>query len=288
MGVIEAILYGIVQGITEWLPISSTAHLRILPALLHQPDPGAAFTAVIQLGTTLAVIIFFRKDLGQAIKAWFNSLRGIGKDTVEAKIGWGVFYGSLPIVILGFLLKGVIKSDGVRSLYVIAGTLIVNGILMAIAERVQTKRRTMEEVTVRDGFIVGLWQALALLPGMSRSGSTIAGGLFAGLDRTAAARFSFLLSVPSIAAAGFYELFQERKHILGSQLTPTLIATVVSFVVGYASIAWLIKYIAKKGFTIFVIYRIALGLVLLGLIAAGTIAPVSESPDQAKAETPVP
>ncbi|RYG39186.1 undecaprenyl-diphosphate phosphatase [bacterium] len=287
MGLIEAILYGLVQGITEWLPISSTAHLRILPVILGQPDPGAAFTAVIQLGTTLAVIIFFAKDLGGAIKAWFNSLRGVGKDTVEAKLAWGVFYGTLPIMLIGFLFKSVIKSDEFRSLYVIATTLILNGILMAVAERVRRKRRSIEEVTVRDGIVVGLWQALALVPGMSRSGSTIAGGLFTGLDRTTAARFSFLMSVPSIAAAGFYELYQERAHILGSQLMPTIVATVVSFVVGYASIAWLIKYIAKQGFTVFVIYRIVLGLLLLSLIAAGRIAPVSMSPDRAKVETPV-
>ncbi|CAN5623346.1 undecaprenyl-diphosphate phosphatase [soil metagenome] len=300
MGLGEAILYGIVQGLTEWLPISSTAHLRIMTALLHHQDPGAGFTAVIQLGTTLAVIIYFAKDLGAAIRAWLRSLGGKGRDTHEAKIGWGVFWGSFPIMIFGFLLKDIIKSDAIRSLYVIAVTLIVGGALMGVAQRYDERpdkgpddkgrrshRRSLQDITVGDGVIIGFWQCLALLPGMSRSGSTISGGLFAGLDRVAAARYSFLLSVPSVAAAGFYELFQERHNIMGPQLGATVVATVVSFIVGYASIAWLIKFIAKKGVGVFVIYRIVLGVVLLGLIAGGIVSPISTSPDEKKVETPV-
>lgn len=263
ISILQAIVYGIVQGLTEWLPISSTAHLRIVPALLGWSDPGSAFTAVIQLGTSLAVLIYFAKDLGGAISAWFGSFTGKGKDTPEAKIGWGVFYGTFPIIILGFLLRHQIKSDSMRSLTVIACTLIVMGVLMLISEQVGKKNRTIRDVTVKDGIVVGLFQALALIPGMSRSGSTITGGFVAGFDKETAARFSFLLSVPSVVAAGLYELIDERKNIMGPNLTPTLVATVVSFVVGYASIAWLMKFIGKHGVKVFVFYRIALGIFLL-------------------------
>lgn len=271
MDLIEAILYGIVQGLTEWLPISSTAHLRILPALLGKPDPGAGFTAVIQLGTVLAVLIFFRTDIAQALSAFFKSLRGEGRDTPEAKLAWGAFYGTLPILVIGFALKDLIKSNQARSLYVIAGTLIFMGVVMLIAEKVGKQNRDKGDLEVKDGIIVGCWQALALLPGMSRSGSTISGALFQGLDRTTAARFSFLLSIPSITAAGVYELYSERKEILGPLLMPALVATAVSFVVGYASIALLLKVIQKQGIGIFVGYRILLGIVLLVLLSQGKL-----------------
>lgn len=267
----EAILYGIVQGITEWLPISSTAHLRILPALLGKDDPGAGFTAVIQLGTILAVLIYFRKDLKDAIGAWLRSLTGKGRDTVDARIGWGVFWGSVPIMLIGFLGKDFIKSDAFRSINVIIATLIIMGIVMLVAERVGKQHRGATEIKVTDGIIVGLFQALALIPGMSRSGSTISGGLFAGLDRTTAARYSFLLAVPSITAAGLYELVGEREAILGEQLTPVLVATVTSFVVGYATIAFLLKFLQKHGIGWFVGYRFALAAVLLILVQTGTI-----------------
>jgi undecaprenyl-diphosphatase len=279
---IEAILYGIVQGLTEWLPISSTAHLRILPALLGKPDPGAGFTAVIQLGTVLAVLIFFRTDIAQALSAFFKSLRGEGKDTPEAKLAWGAFYGTLPILIIGFALKDLIKSNQARSLYVIAGTLIFMGVVMLIAEKVGKQNRDKGDLEVKDGIIVGCWQALALLPGMSRSGSTISGALFQGLDRTTAARFSFLLSIPSITAAGVYELYSERKEIFGPLLMPALVATVVSFVVGYASIALLLKVIQKQGIGIFVGYRIVLGIVLLVLLSQGKL--VATEPETAPGE----
>jgi undecaprenyl-diphosphatase len=271
VGVIEAILYGIVQGLTEWLPISSTAHLRILPTVLGQPDPGAAFTAVIQLGTTLAVLLYFGKDLARAFGAWARSLAGGPKDTPEARIGWGVFWGSIPIVVLGIAFRKTISSPEFRSLYGIAAALIVMGILMWLAERFGPQRRTMDQITVRDGLWVGLFQALALLPGMSRSGSTITGGLFAGLDRPTAARYSFLLSVPSVLGAGFFELYNEREAILGTQLTPVLVATAVAFVVGYASIAFLLKWIQKHGIGLFVGYRIALGLALLVAVQQGVV-----------------
>jgi undecaprenyl-diphosphatase len=274
--ILQAVVYGVVQGLTEWLPISSTAHLRVVPALLGWSDPGSAFTAVIQLGTILAVLIYFAKDLRDAIAAWFRSLRGIDRETPEARIGWGVFWGTLPIVVLGFAFKDTIKSDSIRSLYVVATTLILMGVGMFVAERFGKRMRSYEDVTVRDGIFMGLWQALALIPGMSRSGSTITGGLFSGLDRPTAARFSFLLAVPSIVAAGLYELYDEREHILGPNLTPTIVATVVSFVVGYASIAFLMRYLAKRGVLVFVAYRIALGIALLFLVSSGRIPAVQE------------
>ncbi|MDX2066351.1 MAG: undecaprenyl-diphosphatase UppP [Fimbriimonadaceae bacterium] len=267
----EAILYGVVQGFTEWLPISSTAHLRILPALLGKPDPGAGFTAVIQLGTMLAVLIFFWRDLGRSGKAWFRSLRGIDKDSDDAKLAWAVFYGSIPIMLIGYALRHQISSPQVRSLNVIGVTLIVMGVVMLFAERYNAKNQKPRAVTVKDGVLIGFWQALSLIPGMSRSGSTISGGLFAGLDRYTAARFSFLLSVPSILAAGIYELYAEREVLFDTNLAGTAIATVVSFGVGYASIALLLQIIQRQGIAIFVAYRILLGVALLAAVAAGKL-----------------
>ncbi|MBL8088212.1 MAG: undecaprenyl-diphosphate phosphatase [Chthonomonas sp.] len=273
MGFFQAIVYGIVQGIAEWLPISSTAHLRVVPALLGWPDPGAAFTAVIQLGTLLAVLIYFRNDLGKALMAWVRSIGDPAqRRTVEGKMGWAIFFGTLPIVICGLLFQHDIKGS-LRSLNVVAVMLIVVGIVMLIAERFGKQRRGIEDVTVKDGIIVGLWQAVALIPGASRSGSTISGSLFSGFDRGTAARFSFLLSVPSIFAAGLKELWEIRHDIAGPMLGPIVVATIVSFIVGYASIAWLIGYLQRRSTGIFVAYRIALGILLLALISAGKLDP---------------
>jgi undecaprenyl-diphosphatase len=266
----QSILFGIVQGLTEFLPVSSTAHLRILPELLGISDPGSAFTAVIQLGTILAVWIYFWKDLTMAIRGWAHSILG-PKTSPEAKLGWAVFWGSVPICLFGFLLRHAIKSDAVRSLYVIAATLIIVGLVMMLAEMYGKKNRKLADVTVRDGIIVGIWQCFALVPGVSRSGSTISGGLFDGFDRVAAARISFLLSVPSITIAGLYELFDDRKDILGSNMTPAIVATIVSFIVGYASIGWFIGFLKKHGIGYFVVYRIALGIALIVLIRTGVL-----------------
>jgi len=268
---VRAIVYGIIQGFTEWLPISSTAHLRIIPALFGWEDPGAGFTAVIQLGTVLAVLIYFWRDLKAAFTAWFVSLRTGDRSSPEARMGWAVFIGTIPIVLIGFGLRKLIKSDEFRSLYVIAGTLIVMGVLMLIADKVGKRHRLQASVQPKDGLVVGLWQCLSLIPGMSRSGSTITGALFSGFDASTAARFSFLLSFPSVLAAGLFELWDGRKEIGGTLLGPTLVATAVSFVVGYASIAFLIKYLQKHGITVFVIYRIVLGIALLAMLRAGRI-----------------
>lgn len=275
MGLVEAVVYGLLQGLTEFLPISSTAHIRIAPALMGWQDPGAGFTAVIQLGTVLAVLIFFAKDLASAFSGWAKSLTGKGRNSVDAKMGWAIFVGTIPIVVLGVLGQDAIKGS-LRSLWVVAGSLIFMGILMAVAEKVAKRTRDIESVRPIDGWIVGLWQAIALIPGMSRSGSSITGALFAGFDRPTAARFSFLLSVPSILAAGLKELYDERLNLLNAEmLTPTILATVVSFIVGYASIAFLMRYLQKNGILPFVAYRIALGLILIALLATGTLDPMA-------------
>lgn len=288
MGLIEAVIYGIVQGLTEWLPISSTAHLRILPALAGWQDPGAGFTAVIQLGTVLAVLIYFGKDLGRAFMGWVRSFTPAGRGTEEAKMGWAIFVGTIPIVLIGFLARDFIKSDQTRSLYVVAGSLILMGIVMLIAERVGKRERGIETVQPKDGLWVGLWQCIALIPGMSRSGSTISGALFAGFDKATAARFSFLLSVPSILAAGVFELFESRKQLLAAGIAPTLVATFVSFVVGYASIAWLIKYLQRRGIGVFVGYRILLAALLIFLLQTGRIHPLEGTASEPPAAASIP
>lgn len=286
MGIVQAIVYGIVQGLTEFLPISSTAHLRIVPALLGWEDPGAAFTAIIQLGTVAAVLIYFAKDIGPAFMAWLNSLTGKKEyDKVEARLGWAVFVGTLPAVVLGLLLQHKIETT-FRSLNIIAASLIILGFVMLAAEKMGTHKRKVSDVDVKDGVIVGLWQCLALIPGMSRSGTTISGALFQKFDRLAAARFSFLLSIPSVAGAGLYEGYKAFKEGKLPQQTgetaaefaarqihwgPTIVATIVSFVVGYAAIAFFIQYLQRRGIGVFVWYRVALGVVLLFLVNQGVI-----------------
>lgn len=280
MGIVEAIILGIIQGASEFLPISSTGHLRIIPSLLGWQDPGAGFTAVIQLGTLAAVLLYFRKDLLNIFTKWAGSIanKELRKES-EAKIGWGIFFGTLPIMVLGYLLQDFIEGS-LRSLYVVATMLIFMGLLMLVAEKATKATRKFDDVTLKDGLIVGLWQAVALIPGASRSGSTITGALFSKLDRETAARFSFLLSVPSIFAAGIYSLYKHRADILSSGLTATLIATVVSFAVGYASIAFLMSFLQKRGTTPFVAYRVILGLVLIGLLQTGKLDPMAGTPQE--------
>ena len=274
MDILKAIIYGIVQGITEWLPISSTAHLRVVPALAGWEDPGAAYTAVIQLGTLLAVLIYFRKELAMAFTGWAASLiHADQRGTPEAKMGWAIFVGTIPIVICGVLFKDAIEGS-LRSLYVISVSLIVVGLLMLVAEKFGKQNRRLGDVRIIDGLIVGCCQAVALIPGASRSGSTLVGGLFSGFDRATAAKFSFLLSVPSIFAAGLKEFWSYRDQIMGDQLVPIIVATVVSFIVGYATIAFLLNYLAKRSTAVFVGYRIALACLLLVLLQTGKLDPM--------------
>jgi undecaprenyl-diphosphatase len=266
----EAIVLGIVQGLTEFLPISSTAHLRIVPAFAGWEDPGAAFTAVVQLGTMAAVLLYFRDDLWRIARASLAGLRDReARRSIDARLGLYIVLGTIPIAIFGLIFKDQIEN-GARDLTLIGCTLIALGLLLLAAEKVATHRRELGDLNGRDGLIIGLAQAAALVPGVSRSGATITAGLFLGLERTAAARYSFLLSVPAVVLSGLFEL----RHVGDGQhaaAVPTAIATLAAFVVGYASIAFLLRYLAHHSTAIFVAYRVGLGALVLVLVATGTI-----------------
>ncbi len=291
MSLLQAIVLGLVQGLTEFLPISSTAHLRIVPELFGWPDPGAAYSAVIQLGTVAAVILYFRKDLVVLARAFFEGLlKRAPMATVESRLAWFVLVGTLPIGVCGLAFKKTIETS-LRSLYVISGSLIVLALILFIVERLASHKRTLADMTWRDGVLVGVWQALALIPGSSRSGTTITGALSLGLRREDAARYSFLLSIPATSLAGLFEL----KHLLEATERPSTVAlvvgTAVAFGSGWAAIAWLLSYLRKRSTLVFVFYRVALGLLLLGLLRAGILHPQSglENTDTASRplQTPV-
>jgi undecaprenyl-diphosphatase len=269
---LQAFVLGIIQGLTEFLPISSSAHLRILPEMFGWGDPGAAFTAVIQIGTELAVLIFFRKDIGRIGSMWLRSLfRPEFRGHIDARMGWFIIIGSLPIVILGIALKDVIEHD-FRSLWIIGTTLVVLGVVLGIADRVGRTDKSIRQITLRDAILMGLAQACALIPGVSRSGATLSMGRFLGYEREAATRYAFLLAIPAVIGAGIFELKEipDGDNLYG--WGPTLLATVVSFAMGYAAIAWLLRYVATHSFTPFVIYRVALGSLTLILVATGVLA----------------
>src|SRR3954470_6180926 len=329
MSTFEAIVLGIVQGLTEFLPISSTGHLRIVPAFVGWDDPGSAFTAVIQLGTTAAVLIYFREDLWRIARAWLGSLRhgragieaafgragsGRAADTAgrsyerdllpaspgpasgapstsdraepvedpgsarvpdpgaDARIGWYIVLGTIPIGIFGLAFKHDIEH-GARSLYLIGTVLIVFGLVMLAADRTARQTRKIEEMTPRDGLLVGAAQALALVPGVSRSGATISAGLFAGLTREAAARYSFLLSTPAIVLAALFELkgIVDGSEHTGASTSDLIVATLFAFVVGYWSISFLLRFVTRHGLVPFVVYRVLLGVAVLALTAGGAI-----------------
>ncbi|MDT0309881.1 undecaprenyl-diphosphate phosphatase [Streptomyces sp. DSM 44917] len=281
----ESLILGLVQGLTEFLPISSSAHLRLTAVAFDWEDPGAAFTAVTQIGTEAAVLIYFRKDIARIVGAWFRSLRDkSARSDPDARMGWLVIIGSVPIGVLGLTLQDAIEGP-FRDLRLIAVNLIVLGVILGVADRLAMRdatggrhravreRKTLEQLTVRDGLLFGLCQAMALVPGVSRSGATITGGLFLGYRREAAARYSFLLAVPAVLASGLYELTsigEEGSHVSWG---PTIFATVVAFGVGYAIIAWFMKWISTRSFMPFVWYRIVVGVVLLALIWAGAVEP---------------
>lgn len=272
MTTFQAVILGTLQGLTEFLPVSSTAHLRIFPALFGWSDPGAAFSAVIQLGTIAAVIIFFIRDLWRILITWARSLftPSLRADP-DARIGWYILLGTLPIAVLGLLFQTQIATV-VRDLRVIASTLILLGIVLWLADRSGRQRKEVSSLTLGNGLLYGFAQALALIPGVSRSGATISAGLFLGYTREAAARYSFLLSVPAILASGLFEL-KDISLSDGPGLTPTLIATAVSFIVGYASIAWLLRYVSRNSYLPFVVYRIGLGVAVFVLLALGVLQP---------------
>lgn len=268
---LKAVVLGVIQGLTEFLPISSSAHLRIFPELFGWGDPGAAFTAVIQIGTELAVLIYFRKDIWRIGNAWARSLvRPEYRGTLDARMGWYIIVGSLPIVVLGVLLKDVIERD-FRNLWIIGCTLIVMGVVLGIADRVGRTDRVIGKLTMKDAVLMGAAQALALIPGVSRSGATISMGRFLGFDRAAATRFAFLLAIPAVVGAGLFELKEIPHGHNDFGWGPTIVATLVSFAVGYAAIAWLLRYVSTNSYTPFVIYRIALGTATLILLSAGVL-----------------
>ncbi|MGW7052393.1 undecaprenyl-diphosphate phosphatase [Streptomyces sp. NPDC054887] len=280
----ESFILGLVQGLTEFLPISSSAHLRLTAAFAGWHDPGAAFTAITQIGTEAAVLIYFRKDIARIVSAWCRSLvdRSMRSDH-DAQMGWLVIVGSIPIGVLGVTFKDQIEGP-FRDLRLIATTLIVMGIVLGVADRLAARdetggkhraireRKTLKELGVRDGLIFGVCQAMALIPGVSRSGATISGGLLMGYTREAAARYSFLLAIPAVLASGLFELKDagEGGHVSWG---PTIFATLIAFVVGYAVIAWFMKFITTKSFMPFVIYRIILGIALFILVGTDTLSP---------------
>jgi undecaprenyl-diphosphatase len=275
MTLIEACALGIVQGITEFLPISSTAHLRVVPALLGWEDPGAAFTAVVQLGTLLAVLVYFAGDMRTMARAVFAGLIG-GKPlgSQEARLAWFIIIGTFPIGLCGLAFKKHIEG-GWRSLYVISASLIILGIVLWWAERSATFRREVDQVGWLDSQVIGLAQAVALIPGASRSGTTMTAAMLLGLTREAAARFSFLLGIPAIGAAGLFELRELLKHGAGGAGLPALAAaTLTSAVSGYLAIDLLLRYLRRNTTYLFVWYRIGLGLLLLLLLAAGILKPL--------------
>jgi undecaprenyl-diphosphatase len=276
MTLLQAIVLGIVQGLTEFLPISSTAHLRIVPALFGwhfyggtTNDPGAAFTAIVQLGTTLAIVIYFWRELLQVIVAWIRGLYDKSvRGTLEYKMGWYLILATIPVGVFGLIFSHQIET-GARNLWLIASTLIGLAVLLAAAEKVGKRDRGEEEITTVDAAVVGTAQALALIPGASRSGTTITAGLFRGLTREAAARFSFLLSIPAVVLSGAYEAVTSHDNTPGVGLTG--LALVFAFVVGLASIHWLMRWLANHSTFIFIYYRIALGVLLIVLLSTGVL-----------------
>ena len=265
---LEALFLGIVQGLTEFLPISSSAHIRIVGAFMpNANDPGAAFTAISQIGTGLAVLIYFRKDILNILRSWFKR-----DGSSEARLGTLIIIGTLPIIALGYLGQDYITNN-FRSLWLIASTLIIFGLILGLADRIGRSEKDLSTLGVRDGVLYGFAQAMALIPGVSRSGATIALGRFLGYKREASLRYSFLLAIPAVFGSGLYELKQAMGDSTVSvySMPEIVVATVTAFVIGYAVIAWLMKFISTKSFTPFVIYRVVLGSALLVALATGVI-----------------
>ena len=268
---LEALILGIIQGLTEFLPISSSAHILIVSTLAGWGDPGAAFTAVTQLGTETAVLVYFRKDIWRIITTWTRSLytpelRG----NIDARMGWYVIVGTIPIGFFGYTFSDQIETAA-RNLYLVATVLIVFGLVLGAADRWGKQDKTLDDLTIKTGLIYGFGQALALIPGVSRSGATISTGRILGFDRPSATRYAFLLAIPAVVISGLYEALKigDEKNVSWG---PTILATVVAFFVGYAVISWLIRYVSHGSFLPFVIYRIALGTLVLVLLGTGVIA----------------
>ena len=269
---LEAIILGLVQGLTEFLPISSSAHLRILGEFLpNAQDPGAAFTAITQIGTEAAVVVFFWRDIVRIVSHWFGSLFGrVPRHDPDARMGWLIIIGSIPIVVLGILFQDQIETV-FRSLWIVATMLVVFGIILGLADWAGAKRRTLDQITVPHGILFGFAQALALVPGVSRSGGTITMGLFLGYERAAAARYAFLLAIPAVFGSGFYQLFKSWGEPAVYGPIETAAATLVAFVVAILVIAFFMQWISRHSFLPFVVYRILLGGTIFALLATGVI-----------------
>ncbi|QPK84296.1 undecaprenyl-diphosphate phosphatase [Corynebacterium qintianiae] len=275
MSWLQVIVLSVVQGLTEFLPVSSSGHLRIVSELFWGEDAGASFTAVIQLGTELAVLVFFAKEIWQILTGWFAGLFNKEKRGFDYRMGWMVIVGTVPVALLGVLLKDLIREN-FRNLWITATVLILFSLVFILAERRGTKNRGFGDLTMKDAIIMGLWQCLALIPGVSRSGGTISGGLFLNLDREVATRFSFLLAIPAVLASGLFSLPdafapQSGQAATGMQL---LVGSGVAFALGYVSIAWLLKFVSHHSFSWFAAYRIPLGIIVMILLAAGVMNPL--------------
>jgi undecaprenyl-diphosphatase len=269
----QVVVLAVVQGLTEFLPVSSSGHLAIVSRIFFAQDAGASFTAVSQLGTEIAVLVYFARDIVRIVRAWFNGLLVTAHRNADYRLGWYVIIGTIPICILGWVFKDEIRS-GVRNLWVIATALVVFSAVIALAERLGRQSRHVDELTWRDAIAVGVAQTLALVPGVSRSGATISAGLFLGLERELAARFGFLLAIPAVFASGLFSLPDAFHPVLegmsatGPQL---LVATVIAFVVGLAAVAWLLRFLVRHSMYWFVGYRIAVGVCVLILLACGVV-----------------
>lgn len=280
MNIFEAIILGLVQGLTEFLPVSSSAHLRIIGEFLPSAtDPGAAFTAITQLGTEAAVVIYFWRDITRIISTWFKSLlRKVPLSDPDARLGWWIIVGTLPIVVLGLIFQDAIETT-LRSLWFVAGTLIIFGILLGIADKLGSHTRTLDHLTWKQGLVFGFAQALALIPGVSRSGGTITAGLLMGYKREDAARYSFLLAIPAVLGSGMLQLVKSLDSA-GTQAAGAapswlmiIIATVVAFVVALGVIAFLMRWLTKHSFLPFVLYRVALGVFVIVMLMTGVLEP---------------
>lgn len=274
MSWIQVIVLSVVQGLTEFLPISSSGHLRIVSSAFFGQDAGASFTAVVQLGTEAAVLVFFAKDIWRILIGWIKGLFDKDQRDFDYRMGWMVIVGTLPVAIIGFLAKDLIR-DSLRNMWITATVLILFSFVFIAAEKWGRKERNYDQLSMKDAVVMGLAQCLALIPGVSRSGGTISAGLFLGLNREVAARFSFLLAIPAVLASGLFSLpdaFAPQAGLAasGAQL---FVGTLIAFVLGYASIAWLLKFVAHHSFSWFAAYRIPLGLLVMALLAAGVLQP---------------
>ncbi|WP_066897982.1 undecaprenyl-diphosphate phosphatase [Mycolicibacterium houstonense] len=274
MSWLQVVVLSIVQGLTEFLPVSSSGHLAITSQLFFDDDAGASFTAVTQLGTELAVLVYFAKDIGRIVRAWFGGLLDATRRSADYWLGWWVIIGSIPIGVFGLLFKDEIRT-GARNLWLVASALIVFSAVIAAAEYYGRQVRRVEQLTWRDSIIVGLAQCLALVPGVSRSGATISAGLFLGMERELAARFGFLLAIPAVFASGLFSL-PDAFHPVGEGMSATgpqlFVATVIAFVIGFAAVAWFLKFLVSHSMYWFVGYRVVLGVVVLALLGTGVIA----------------